>query len=77
MITQSILALFFLWDSRNDEQHWQKKNWPVRDALVMGQKNVINERLVNRDRIIFLPLHIKLGLMKQSVKVLDKKRLLF
>ena len=38
----------------------------------MGDKNVINEPLVNRDRIILPPLHIKLGLMKQFVKALDK-----
>ena len=38
----------------------------------MGDKNVINESLVNQDRIILPPLHIKLGLMKQFVKALDK-----
>ena len=27
---------------------------------------------MSRDKIIFLPLHIKLGLMKQYVKILDK-----
>ena len=51
----------------------QKEDWLARDALLVGQKNVINEPLVNRDRIIFTPLHIKLGLIKQFVKVLDKK----
>ena len=38
----------------------------------MGDKNIINEPLVNRDRIILAPLHIKLGLMKQFVKALHK-----
>ena len=38
----------------------------------MGDKNVINELLVNRDCIILPPLHIKLGLTKQFVKALDK-----
>ena len=38
----------------------------------MGDKNIINELLVSRDRIILLPLHRKLGLMKQYMKALDK-----
>ena len=38
----------------------------------MGDKNVMNEPLVNRDRIISPPLPIKLGLIKQFVKALDK-----
>ena len=32
--------------------------------------NVIHEPIVSRDKIIFLPLRIKLGLMKQFVKAL-------
>ena len=39
---------------------------------MVGDKNVINEPLVNRNRIILPPFHIKLGLMKQFVKALDK-----
>ena len=38
----------------------------------MGDKNIINEPLVPRDRIILPPLNIKLGLIKQLVKALDK-----
>ena len=33
--------------------------------------NVINDPLVDRDRTLFSPLHIKLGLIKQFTKVLD------
>jgi hypothetical protein len=40
--------------------------------MVVGGKNVINEPLVAWDRIILPPLHIKLGLMKQFVKALNK-----
>lgn len=61
-----------LWDSRAKNQHWIKKDWPAREALVPGQQNVINPPLVSRDRIILPPLHIKLGLIKQFVKALDK-----
>jgi hypothetical protein len=45
--------------------------------MVQGQQNVINKPLVDREKIIFPPLHIKLGLMKQFVKALDKDGLLF
>jgi hypothetical protein len=40
--------------------------------MVVGGQNVINEPLVARDGIILPPLHIKLGLMKQFLKVLNK-----
>jgi hypothetical protein len=40
--------------------------------MLVGGQNVINEPLVARDRIILPPLHIKLGLMKQFVKALNK-----
>ena len=60
------------WNSRDKANHWIKKDWPVRDRLNVGEKNVIVEQLVPRDKIVFPPLHIKLGLMKQLVKALDK-----
>ena len=53
-----------LWDSRDDDQHWQRKDWPVLEELVVGENNVINEPLVDRDSILLPPLHIKLGLVK-------------
>ena len=60
------------WDSRVTDQHWVKKDRPAREDLVVGDKKIINEPLVDRDRIILPPLYIKLGLMKQLVKALDK-----
>lgn len=44
----------------------QKKN------LTRSSKNVIRESLVDPDNILLPHLHIKLGLMKQFVKPLDK-----
>ena len=61
-----------LWNSRDIDQHWQRKDWPVRDELVVGEENITNEPLVNCNRIILPPLYIKLGLMKQFVKALDE-----
>ena len=49
-----------------------KKDWPVRENFAVDDKNIKDEPMINRDRIILPPLHIKLGLMKQFVKILDK-----
>jgi len=62
-----------LWDSRAKSEHWERKEWPIRDQLNVGEKNIINEPLLDRNRIVFKPLHIKLGLMKQFVKAMDKQ----
>ncbi|GFU78354.1 uncharacterized protein TNCV_528971 [Trichonephila clavipes] len=61
-----------LWDSRDKQHNWSQKVWPVREKLKVGTKNVINTPLVSRDRIILPPLYIKLGIMKQFGKALDK-----
>lgn len=60
-----------LWDSRAKDKHWKQKVWPVREALTVGEKNVIHQPLVPREKIVFPPLHIKLGLIKQFVKALN------
>ena len=41
--------------------------------MVIGQDNIIKETFVERSKIIFPPLCIKLELMKQFVKALDKE----
>jgi hypothetical protein len=61
-----------LWNSRAKHEHWASKDWLPREYMVVGGKNVINEPLVARDRIILPPLHVELGLMEQFVKVLNK-----
>ena len=40
--------------------------------MTVGAANIINEPLIEREKIILPPLHIKLGLMKQFVKALDR-----
>ena len=46
-------------------QHYTKKDWPLREELMpCKERNVINDPLVDRDIILFQPLHIKLGLNK-------------
>ena len=62
-----------MWDSRAKEKRYVQKEWPVRELLEPCRaKNVIHEPLVDRDKILFPPLHIKLGLIKQFTKALDK-----
>ena len=39
----------------------------------VGEKSIIKEPLVDRNKIILPPLHIKLGLMKQFVMALNKE----
>ena len=58
-----------LWDSRADDQHYTRKEWPTRKELVPGTYNIRNESLVSREKILLPPLHIKL--VKQFIKALD------
>ena len=61
-----------MWDSRAKNEHWIRKEWRKRQNLIVGSANVINETLVEREKIVFPPLHIKLGLIKQFVKALNE-----
>ena len=44
----------------------------MRSELIPGSSNVLAPPLVERSTIVFPPLHIKLGIMKQFVKALEK-----
>lgn len=63
-----------MWDSRDRKNHWSRKDWPKRKTFHCGDPNVVSEPIVSREKIIFPPLHIKLGIMKQFVKSLDDDR---
>ena len=41
--------------------------------MVSGEKSIQAQPLVERSKIVFPPLHIKLGVMKQFVKALNKE----
>ncbi|KAI6656196.1 hypothetical protein LOD99_1529 [Oopsacas minuta] len=62
-----------LWDSRAKSEHYSRQSWPARTNLNVGDKNIIHEPLVDPLKILLPPLHIKLGLMKQFVRALDKE----
>ena len=61
-----------LWDSRADELHYSQRDWPVRSEQKVGEFNVKQESLVAKKKVLLPPLHIKLGLMKNFVKALNK-----
>lgn len=60
------------WDSRAYKEHYTRQEYPQRRTFAPGYKNVLNMPLVDPSNIILPPLHIKLGLIKQFVKALDK-----
>ncbi|GBO02165.1 hypothetical protein AVEN_171773-1 [Araneus ventricosus] len=59
------------WDSRDRKKHYIKKMSPKRQFLISGVKNEENEPLVASEKLLLPPLHIKFGLMKNFVKVMD------
>ena len=62
----------FARESRADKDNWVRKEWLSRHRLIPGEKNAINEPLVDQNNIILPPLHIKLCIMKQFIKALDR-----
>jgi len=61
-----------LWDSRADDRHYSQTSWPSRTRFTPGVENVKSVYLVDPQNILLPPLHIKLGLMKNYVKAIDK-----
>ncbi|XP_019697397.1 uncharacterized protein LOC109503938 [Harpegnathos saltator] len=54
------------------KNHYIKKQWPARSSLEPGSGNIVHQPLIEPSKILLPPLHIKLGLMKQFVKALNK-----
>ena len=61
------------WDSRNRIINWIKRDSPLRESLKPGCKNISHPALVDRSNVLLPPLHIKLGLLKQFAKALNKE----
>ncbi|XP_076369508.1 uncharacterized protein LOC143256316 isoform X1 [Tachypleus tridentatus] len=66
-----------LWDSKDTTVYYNMKDWPQRTEISEGRHYVGVEPLVDLQKVLFPPLHIKLGLMKQSVTALDKESATF
>lgn len=60
------------WDSRCREKHYSQTEWPKR-TFGPGERNVLAHPLIPASKIILPPLHIKLGLVKNFVKALNKE----
>jgi len=62
-----------LWDSRARAEHYDRAQWPPRVNRTPGQTNIRNNAIVPPTRILLPALHIKLGLVKNFVKTLNKE----
>jgi hypothetical protein len=51
--------------------HYRIKEWPLCSATAPGLKNVAHPSLRDKSKIYLLPLHIKFGLQKVTVKTVD------
>ena len=60
------------WDNRDRKSHYVRKLWPKRESFDVDRKNVLHRPLVDSAKVYLPPLHIKLGLMKNFVKAMDK-----
>jgi hypothetical protein len=58
-------------DSRAKDKHNKIKDWPMRETSVPRDKFVRHQLLVDEDKNLLPPLHIKCGLIK-NFKVMNK-----
>lgn len=65
----------FLWlrDSQVDEQNYVRQEWLLRPGSKPGLHNVQSHPLVELYKILLPPLHIKLGVLKNSVKAMVRE----
>jgi hypothetical protein len=45
---------------QGQKEHYIQEQWPKRDSLIPGKKKVLNNPLVNPEKVFLPPLHIKL-----------------
>lgn len=62
-----------LWDSRYRGGQYSRKQWPERTVRCVGAENIANVPLVPINSILLPPLHIKLGIVKNFVKALNRE----
>ena len=73
---QNFCASYVCGKARQEKSTGPGKIGPVRIDLIAASLNVLAS-LVERYKIVFPPLHIKLGIMKQFVKALEKDGVCF
>lgn len=60
------------WDTRYKGNQYQKRDWMLRTDFKLQHENVINIPLVPIQKILLPPLHIKLGIVKNFIKKLNR-----
>jgi hypothetical protein len=60
------------WDNRDRKKPLRPKTVAKTTFACFRKKNVLNNPLVNPEKVFLPPLHIKLGLMKNFVKGMDE-----
>jgi hypothetical protein len=60
------------WDIRARSVHYSKKNWLLNKSHTPGTQNIAHQPLVGLCKVLLPPVHIKLGIMKNCVKGLDR-----
>ena len=64
------VRVYCMWDNRDRMYHYKTGKWPAHEEPHRS-RGPIKDLLLNSDRILDLPMHIKLGLM-QFASFLDK-----
>ena len=62
-----------LWDNQANNEYYVRQEWPLRQGLKPGSHNVQSHPVIEPNKILFPPFHIKLGLMKNFVKAINRE----
>ncbi|KAF2360564.1 hypothetical protein FHG87_008680 [Trinorchestia longiramus] len=65
------------WDSRAVSRHYKQKDRKSRSTFVSGEHSIQENPLVDMNKFFLPPLHIKLSLLKNFVKAMDKNGAVF
>lgn len=60
------------WDSRARDKYYNVKVWPARQTLEPGKMNISQKPLVDPQKIFLPGLHIKLGIVKNYIKAINR-----
>lgn len=58
-------------EGRQTKLHYTDHQWKAREDYQVGVASVVNTPLIDKEKVILPPLHIKLGLMRNFVRALD------
>jgi len=53
--------------------HYRITKWPLRSETIADHKNASHPALGDKSKIYLQPLHIKFGLLKMSVRAMDRE----